>query len=65
MNTMQEMPWQREGPLGIICHDGEELLLVDFAVLVEIELVYHRLTGWKTGFSEHSPQAYSECLNNE
>ena len=31
--------------LYIIGHYSQEFLLVDFSVLVEVELVYHRLPG--------------------
>ena len=30
--------------LSVVCHDSEELLLIDLTVLVEIEFVYHRLS---------------------
>ena len=28
----------------LVCHDGKELLLVDFTVSIEVELVDHRLS---------------------
>jgi len=33
--------------LRIVRHNGEEFLFVDFPVLVEIELIYHRLSDNK------------------
>ena len=36
-------------PLCIVGHDGKELLLVNFAVLVEVKLVDHRLPGSRSG----------------
>ncbi len=36
--------WEgRASRLRIVCHDGEEFLLIDFTILVEIKLVYHGL----------------------
>ena len=46
MEVWKRMYMCEEKPsLGVICHDSEKLLLVDFAILVQIELIDHRLSG--------------------